>query len=1122
MKTRKQLIDFEHKGNEKHHFKLRPALLSLCMLTFIGGYSQTGQVNLNLKNATVKELFKEIEKQTSYRFSYRDIEINNKGGITISGQGKEVKEVLTNELAKQELSYTVSGNKIIVSTAKKEAVSTKEKKITGKVIDTKGEPVIGATIMEKGTTNGTITDFDGNFTLNVSDNSMIEISYIGYQSLSVKANSNNLMAITLKEDSELLDEVVVVGYGTQKKVNLSGAVSMVNIDKKMTSRPITSTSSALNGLVPGLMVQQSSGMAGNDGATLRIRGLGTVNNSSPLIVVDGIPDVDLNRIDMNDIASISVLKDAASAAAYGSRAANGVVLITTRRGTEGKINVNYSGNFSIGKATNFYEFLDDYPRALLLHNQAATNGNSGTIYKNGTIDEWMAKSMIDPILYPNTDWWDIIFQTPFTHNHNISANGGTENGKYYISIGILDQEGIMINNDYKKYSFRSNVDQKIGGKINVGLNASGQWSINNYPKDDGLLQYGEASSWDLVKSPAGILPKHPQTGEYGGAMAYGEDILANNPLSVYEVNHNKKEIKDFNGQTYIEWLPLYYLKFKADYGLTYSNQFIKSWSMPTILQNFQTGNPGYETVSKSAGIKDYTKENMKTLFNISATFEKEIFKSNNLRLQMIYSEEYWHERYQEGSRNDRFHQDLTEIDGAGLDIQSAKGSSSAEGLRSFMAKLNYDAYGKYMLQALIRWDASSKFSKGHRWGMFPSISAGWRFSEESFFKPLKNIIDNAKLRISYGKVGNNSGVDRYYQKDTYESYPYTFGDNKIAEGYAPYKLIDPNFTWETTTMTNVGFDFDLLNNRLGIELDYYNKYTSNMIRPGEISTLLSGLDAPDRNIGEMRNMGFESTLSWNDKINDLFYHVSINYSFNKNKLIKWNERLGRGEVFCGYPYEMVYTYKSAGLAQSWEQIENAPFQNDYLAPGDILIEDINGDGYISSEDQIAMPGIMRYIPKHDFSINIGAEWKGFDFSALFQGNAGRKNFWIDNFNQVNVFPSKYSFQKHHLDSWTLYNRDSLLPRLTTGSNGGYNQERSTFWLHSCNYLRLKNLQIGYTIPKYILSVIGVQNLRIYLSGENLFTITKWPGLDPEKLPKKGSEQPYPLIKTFSLGINISI
>ena len=1087
----------------------------------LSAYSQS--ISLKVSNVTIKEAMERLKEVSGYSFVFSSSDVDTQKRVTVDAKNAPIEDIIGRILQGQDgLSYEIQGKSIIVKKNVPPHFSKTRRKVSGKVVDKNGEPVIGASVREHDTSNGTVTDMDGNFELSVPEDAIIDVSYIGYREQRVKARQGKMLAVTLVEDSELLDEVVVVGYGSQKKVNLSGAVSMINVDEHLAGRSITSTSAALNGLIPGLMVQQSSAMAGNDGATLRIRGLGTVNNSAPLIVVDGIPDIELNRIDMNDIASISVLKDASSSAVYGSRAANGVILITTKKGKSGKMSVSYSGNFSIGKATNYYDFLDDYPRALTLHNLAATNGNSATNYKDGTIDEWMAKGMVDPVLYPNTDWWDVIFRTPFTQNHSISATGGSEKGSYYLSVGLLNQEGLMINNDFKRYSFRSNVEQQISKYIKVGLNAAGQWSDDSYPYEDGLLTYGNAASWDLIKSPAGILPKHPVTGEYGGAMAYGEDGLANNPLAKYEAFHNERERKDFNGLAYLEWKPLGFLQFRADYGLTYRNDFVKSWSMPTVLQNFQTGLPSYEMVSKNAGITDYTAERTKTILNLHAIYEQEILKGHNLRFQFIYSEEYWHERSQSSSRNDRFHPSLTEINGAGLTTQSTAGSSSSEGLRSVVAKLNYDVLDKYMLQALVRWDASSKFSKGHQWGVFPSVSAAWRFSEEDFFERLRPVVNDAKVRLSWGKIGNNSGVDRYYQKDTYNSYPYTFGDNVIAEGYAPYKLIDPNFTWESTAMTNVGLELSFLNSRLRTEIDFYSKLTTNMIRQGQVSRLLSGLNAPDRNIGEMRNRGMELTVSWRDQIGGLFYGIGVNYALNKNKLLKWNERLGRGATFIGYPYEMVYTYKAVGIVQSWEEVQNAPFQNEYLAPGDLLMEDINGDGVINSSDKVAMPGYMRYIPIHDFSLNLNAEWKGFDIAALFQGNAGRKNFWLDNFNNVNVLSSKYSFQRHHLNSWTLENRNASLPRLTTGSSGGYNQEQSTFWLYSCNYLRLKNLQIGYSFPKKLLKTFGIQSMRIHLSAENLLTITDWPGLDPEKLPKSGSETPYPLVKTYSLGINVTL
>ena len=738
--------------------------LFCCLIMFAfecyGQQTKREKITLSVVNLPVREVIRNIEKQTDYRFFYSENLKDLDKPVSIKCENVGIESAMQKILSGTSLDYKINENRV-VSIVPKTQSKERPERLTGSIVDEKGIPLIGVSVLIKGSSQGTITDIDGKFHLdNVDPSSTVVFSYIGYETIEKPVNGKRELAVILKENSHLLKEVVVVGYGAQRKVNLSGAVSMVSVDEQLSGRSISSTSTALSGLVPGLMVQQSSGMAGKDGATLRVRGLGTVNNSVPLIVVDGIPDIEIDRIDMNDIESISVLKDASSSAVYGSRAANGVILITTKKGKSGRVNVNYSGNFSVGKATGFYDFLADYPRALTLHNQAATNGNSGAIYKDGTIDEWMAKGMVDPLLYPNTDWWDVIFRSPFTQNHSLSATGGNDKGTYYLSIGLLDQEGLMINNDYRRYSFRVNVDQKIGNHFKVGLNAAGQWSDQVYPLDEGLLSYGNASTWEMVRTVAGILPQHPVTGEYGGAMAYGEDILASNLLAKYSINNNKLERKDFNGMAFLEWKPVSFLQFRADYGLTYRNDFTKSWSMPTILQNFQTGLAGYETVTKSTGITDYTRERTKTILNLHAIYNQEIFSGHNLRFQFIYSEEYWHERSQSSSRNDRFHPNLTEIDGAGVTTQSTGGSSSKEGLRSIVTKLNYDILDKYMLQALIRWDASSKFSKGHQWGTFPSVSAAWRFSEEGFFEPLKDIVSNGKIRMSWGKVGNNSGVWR--------------------------------------------------------------------------------------------------------------------------------------------------------------------------------------------------------------------------------------------------------------------------------------------------------------------------------------------------------------------------
>lgn len=1122
MKAKKQLIDFEHKGNEKHHSKLRPALLSLCMLTFIGGYSQTGQVNLNLKNATVKELFREIEKQTSYRFSYRDIEINNKGGITISGQGKELKEVLTNELAKQQLSYTISGNKIIVSPVKNEAVSTKEKKVTGKVVDAMGEPVISATVKEIGTNNGIVTDIDGNFSLAVQPDASLEISFVGYKTEIVKAVDGKSLVVRLKEDNELLDEVVVVGYGTMKKVNLTGAVSTVKVDETLTNRSLTNVSSALTGLVPGLSAVQSSGMAGNSNASLKIRGLGTVNNSDPLIVVDGMPDVDINRLNVNDIESVSVLKDATSSAIYGSRAANGVILITTKSGKRmDKTRISLTGSYAFVKPTDkVADFMADYPRALTVHQRAAMNGGTSRDmlrYKDGTIDEWMAKGMIDPISYPNTDWWDYIMRTGAIQNYNLSISGGNEKSNFYISAGVMDNKGIQINNDYRRYNARLNYDYNLAHNMKVGVRVAVDASNMSYYLSDGFTGSNE-SDIILQTAIAGIYPYDPTLNKWGGVMAYGEDIYAYNPYAAMMNQVRKRERHEANGSIYLEWEPIKGLKARADFSLNYFNQFNKSADMPTgYAYNFQTGEDvKREYVTANAPISNSISNGYKTLTSAQLNYNTTIAANHDISALMVYSEEYWFARGLSASRQDRIHPSLGEIDAALPELQTTGGNSSAEGLRSFVGRINYSAYDKYLLELNFRCDGSSKFLPGHRYGFFPSGSLGWRFTEEDFFKPIfKGWLTSGKLRLSYGSLGNNSGVGRYEQQETLAKKNYMI-NGKVVNGFVNTKMVNQELSWETTKVFNIGVDLGFFDNRLTAELDYYDRFTTGMNRPSELSVHFGGFNPPRKNIGDLRNRGIELNLTWNDRVNDWNYRFNANFSYNRNRLEKWNEFLSRGSTFLDMPYGFLYTYEAVGIAQTWGDILQSTPQG--AAPGDILFKDLNGDGRIDDKDKKAFPNVQTGRPTMNFAFSGSVTYKGFDLSALFEGAAGRKNMWLNCYNQVNILEFRYASTWNHWNNpWTVENRDGAWPRMQGTAR---NQSGSTFWLDNMAYLRMKNLQFGYTVPKKFLSKCGLSGLRLFVSGENLFTITSYRGLDPEK--QGNVDDAYPINRTFSIGLNLDI
>ena len=1007
------------------------------------------------------------------------------------------------------------------------AIMAQSVQVKGVVIEkTTGEPIAGATVVQKGTTDATVTNIDGAFTLKAELNSVLEIRFIGYMPYDLKVKNAGPYRIELKDDNQLLEEVVVVGYGTQKKVNLTGSVSAVKVGEKMASRTITNVSSALSGLIPGLSTQQTSGMAGGSNSTLLIRGLGTVNNANPLIVVDGMPDVDINRIDMNDIESISVLKDASSSAVYGSRAANGVILITTKtgKGTD-KFSVNYTGSVAFVNPIKFYDSLDDYAKNMTMHQWAAYAGRTSPKFGDGTIDEWFSMAMIDPIRFPNVNQLDWVTRQAMVQSHNISASGSTDKTNFYLSVGYLDEKGYIINNDHKRYNFRMNFDYKIRKNIRVGARMDGQWTDSTYPHDQGMLSYTGA---DMTLSMAipGILPYNFETQQYGGPMAEGEAINMHNLYANYTLYRNFKERQEFNGNVYGEWDIIDGLTARVDFGLRYYNQFIKSYSdQPGVeLWNFQTGKPTNVFIPESAGVRDALNQGYKTLTQASLRYEKTFARHHRVSALFSYNEEYWFNRTMGVGRDSRPHSSIVEVNGI-LNVNPfTRGASDKEGLRSYVGRASYSLYDRYLFELNFRVDGSSKFLPGHQYGFFPSGSLGWRFSEEKFFEPVKKYITSGKLRFSLGTLGNNSGVNKYEQKETLAAANYALNGNNTVSGFAVNKMINKDFTWEKTRVINLGFDLGFFNNQLLLELDLYDRLTTGMIRPSQLSTILSGYSAPRVNMGNLRNRGIEMNLKWMSSVNKFNYGASFNFSYNRDRLEKWNERLGAGNTFIDMPYQFVYTMLSTGIAQSWEDIYNAPIHNNNnMSPGDLLFVDLNGDGQVTAADKKAYPALNMNRPTGNYGLNLFAEYKGFDINMLFQGATGRKGYWMNRMNTTNVGSQRYTFQKWHWnDTWNLTNRDAWFPRMIDG-NGARSMEQSSYFLQSINYVRMKNLQVGYTFPKQWVNRMGIDKIRLYFSAENLFTLTGWDGLDPEKATISNfAEDPFPIMRTLSIGVNIGI
>ena len=1038
------------------------------------------------------------------------------------------------------------------------SVTAQNARITGTVKDNTGEAVIGANIKVKDSTGGTITDIDGHFNIEASSNATLVVSFIGYITQEVPLKGRTNVVVTLSEDSQTLDEVVVVGYGTQKKVNLTGSVAAVKVDEKIASRSITNVSSSLSGLVPGLVVSQTTGFAGGDGASLKVRGLGSINNSDPLIVVDGMPDVDINRINMNDIESISVLKDAASSAVYGSRAANGVILITTKGGSkEAKSKVTYNGSYALSSPVEFYDYLADYSRALTMQMRSAATGNKSTSFQQGTVEQWMAMGLVDPILFPNTDQYDEMFRTGAIMNHTVSASGGNDKINFYTSLGIMDQEGLQIHNDYSRYNMRLNVDYKVRDNVKIGIRTDGSWSERQTPRGAGLETAG------LKYVISGILNKHPETGEYGGAMAYGESASAGNAVAEYEAYRTNTSRKEFNGNAYLEWEPLKDLKLNVSYALRYYNQFSKSIQNVVNQMNFQTNSIARTMPDTGDIISNSNNEGHKTLFQGRITYEKEIFKGHHISAMFNAAEEYWFQRNMGAGRKNRLHNSLEELDAASKEVQTNDGKSESEGLRSFIGRVNYTLFDKYLFEFNFRSDGSSKFRGDNRFGYFPSGSLAWGFMEEDFMKPLKSVVSSGKLRASWGLTGNN----RVGEYDTYALYQilkdkvgdfisigslpsgvYPFENSLTSVGTVPTSLRNRKLKWETTEQWNLGLDLGFLDERIGLTVDWYRKTTRDLLLNTALPTS-SGYFSAMKNVGKVRNQGIEFTLNTTNIKNRHFsWTTNFNIAFNKNKVLelaenqssllsaaKFDQNYNSQYSYIakvGYPMGMMYgfiyegTYKYEDfdkVGDTYTLKRNVPYfsSESNTQPGMPKYADLNGDGIIDDNDRTMIGNGM---PKHTGGFTNNFEYKGFDLSIFFQWSYGNdvlnaNRLFFENSNKTRDLNQYASYA----DRWTPENPESNIPRAT---DSGSNKVFSTRIIEDGSFLRLKTVSLGYTLPKQLTKKWKIDNARVFVAGQNLWTCTGYSGYDPEVSIREGALTPgldfsaYPRAYSISFGINL--
>lgn len=1062
-------------------------------------------VSLNCRNEKTERVLSQIKAQTGLGLVFSDQLLDVNRLVSLELKDATVEEALTQLLAGTDLSFEIKNNKIYFIKKKQQTTTSKRRKITGIVVDKTGEAIIGANVIEKGApANGTITDIDGKFTLEVTGEAPIQVSFIGYTEKEVATKGNNSFNILLNEDTKALEEVVVVGYGVQKKVNLTGSVAAID-SKSLENRPVSNVTNAIQGLLPGVTVISGSGQPGNDNGTIRVRGVGTMNNSNPMYVVDGMTVSSINEVDPNDIASISVLKDASSAAIYGSRAANGVILITTKKGSDKAPTLKYDGYMGWQKPTALPEYLHSWEYATL-YNKAMVNEKKKPIYTEEEIEKFRNGS--DPDAYPDTDWQGLFYKTGIQHNHRAEISGGTDKMSYLFSAGYMDQDGIIKNSQYDRYSIRANVNAMIK-KFTVSMNLSytegkTQEPISGYT--------GEMSNiFFQINTIAPFIPYKTSNGYYG----YAND---GNPLAyIDEGNIRTQKQRTLRTIGNISYEPVKGLKIQEVIGYEYKANSDEKFVKDIQYYNWKTGEPTkYQGPnSQTDERKDRFKVNLQTLLSYNNTFGR-----HTVSALAGFEQEYNREDWTRGYRKNFLNNDLGELNAGSPDGQEASGSGNEYALRSFFGRLTYDYDNKYLLEANIRHDGTSRIYKDTRWGTFPSFSAAWRIINEPFMESARELMSDLKLRGGWGKLGNQS-ISNYPYQAVLDENNYSFGGNVIP-GVAPVKGANRNLKWETTQTANIGIDLGLLGNQYTLAIDAYRKNTYDILLRLPVSWLY-GLEAPYQNAGKVKNTGIEMTMGYKLVWKDWNFQLTGNAAYNKNEVTDYKEgvRDWNGKYFNqeGYPINAYGGYIAEGIFQTEEEVKkSAIITGTDTAPGDIKYRDLNNDGKIDGEDRTYIGSTM---PKWTFGLNLFAEWKGFDITLLFQGAGGVKGYLSGPATVGEMIGSKGKPSYMYRDCWDAEtNPDGKFPRAFSSykqNNSIYTP--STFWMVNSSYLRLKNLQLGYNLPKAWCEFAGINRIRIYYSGQNLLTFSKYEkGFDPES-PEGGSS--YPQLKTNTFGLNIT-
>ncbi len=967
--------------------------------------------------------------------------------------------------------------------------------VQGVVKDQTGETVIGASVMEKGTTNGTITGIDGDFSLNMSPNGTLVVSFVGYKTQEVQVKGQKQLQVVLSEDAEMLDEVVVIGYGTMKKSDLTGAVSSIG-NKDINDSPVSNLGQAIQGKISGVQIVDA-GKPG-DNVSIKIRGLGSINNCDPLVVIDGVPtDLGLSSLNMADVERLDVLKDASATAIYGSRGANGVVMITTKRGTEGKGKLAVSANYSFQNATNVPSLLNAAQYAELSNDMMVNSGRNPN-------PEWTNPSELGA----GTDWMDELLRTGVMQNYTVSYSGGNEKSHYYVSGGFLDQSGIVKSVNYRRFTFQSNSD----AQVLKWLKFSNNITFSADTKKSGSYNIGDA----LKALP--IYPVKNEDGSWSGPDGNSEWYgSTRNPIGPTELNKSKTDGYNFLANLTAELTFTKWLKFKSTFGYDAKFWFIDNF---TPRYNWKP-TPTEETSRYKSDNKSFT-----YLWDNYFLFDHTFAEKHRVGLMAGMSAQWNTHDYLNAQKNVFMFDNVHEMDN-GEEMYAIGGNETEWALLSCMARVNYSYEDHYLLTATIRRDGSSRFGKKHRWGTFPSVSVAWRASQEEWF-PKNDYINDLKVRVGYGVTGSQASVGNYSYLASYNTSVYPFGissGNQTA--LVSSTLANPYIHWEEVAQTNIGFDASLFNSRVMFSFDAYLKETRDMLVKASIP-ITSGFEDTTTtytNAGKVRNQGIEMSLHTINLTGELGWETNLTATYNKNKIKDLNSdvpyyinQINNSYITMlakDYPINVFYGYVTDGIFQNQSEV-NAHAVQPGAEPGDIRFRDLNNDGVINDNDRTV---IGNPNPSWLFSMNNSLSYKGFELLVFLQGIAGNKIYNANNIDNTGM-AAAYNQTIDVLERWQGEGTSNSMPRAVFG-DPNQNTRVSDRFVENGSYLRLKNITLSYTFPKQWLQKARIENARLSLSCENVATITGYSGFDPEVGINGIDQNRYPISRTFSVGLNFN-